>query len=186
MNVHVRKVTAAIGIALIGTLAWRLRRAPNGSQPLETVPYLDLKQYMGRWFEISRYPTRFERKCAKNATAEYTLRPDGTVQVENRCTRNDGAIDSVRGVARVADPASNAKLKVRFSPFMPWADYWVTDLDDAYGWAVVGEPSRRFLWVLSRTPSLTEDVYRNICERLRARQYDPDRLVRTPQDEAGR
>lgn len=139
---------------------------------------------MGRWFEIARYPTRFERQCEKNTVAEYTLLRNGTVRIENRCTKRDGTSDFVRGSARVADSQTNAKLKVKFSAFMPAADYWVIDLDLGYRWAVVGEPSRRYLWILSRTPGLDEGIYAGICERLRQLGYAPERLVRTKQDGA--
>jgi apolipoprotein D and lipocalin family protein len=148
------------------------------------VPAVTLERYMGRWFEVARYPTRFERECAKNTVAEYTLQRDGMVRIENRCTKADGTTTGVRGSARVADAATNAKLKVKFSPFMPAADYWIIDLDAAYRWAVVGEPKRRFLWVLSRTPGMDRDVYAGILQRLRRLHYVPERLVRTKQDGA--
>lgn len=152
--------------------------------PLSTVAALDVDRYMGRWFEIARYPTRFQRNCAKNAVAEYALTANGRVRIENRCTRSDGRIDCARGNARIADKRTKTKFKVKFSPFMPGADYWVIDLDPDYRWAVVGEPKRRFLWILSRTPGLDETSFQGICERLRAAYYEPDRLVRTAQDGA--
>lgn len=151
--------------------------------PLEAVAFVDVERYMGRWFEIARYPMRFERDCAKNTVAEYALR-NGGVRIENRCTAADGRIICARGSARIADRATNAKLKVKFSPFMPGADYWIVDLDPAYRWAVVGEPKRRFLWILSRTPAMDEAEYGAICARLREQYYAPERLVRTVQDGA--
>lgn len=154
-----------------------------GSEPaLRTVEAVDVGRYMGRWYEIARYPAWFQRRCAKNTVAEYALQADGTVRVENLCTTADGRIIRARGTARIADAATRAKLKVKFNFFMPAGDYWIVDLDPEYQWAVVGEPKRRFLWVLSRTPEIDEETYRAICARLREQQYDPGRLVRMPQD----
>lgn len=152
--------------------------------PLRTVGSVDIRRYLGRWYEIARYPAWFQRKCAKNTIAEYTLASNGSVRVENRCTTADGRIISARGRARVADTRTCAKFKVQFSIFMPGADYWIVDLDPDYRWAVVGEPKRRFLWILSRTPGLDAATFDGICERLREQHYAPEDLVRTIQDGA--
>lgn len=174
---------AGAGTIATGLFLWRGSR--RRSEPaLQTVWDLDLRRYMGRWFEIARYPARFQRECAKNSLAEYALLPNGTVRVENRCTAADGRIICARGTAKVADSRTRAKFKVRFSPFMPGADYWVIDLDAAYRWAVVGEPKRRYLWILSRTPAMDPATFSAICERLRQQRYIPERLIRTPQDGA--
>lgn len=156
----------------------------HAQPPLETVPAVDVARYMGRWFEIARYPMWFQRRCAKNAVAEYALRKNGSVRVENRCTAADGRVICARGNARIADERTHAKFKVKFSPFMPGADYWIVDLDPGYRWAVVGEPKRRYLWILSRTPALEAQTFDGICERLRAQHYAPENLVRTIQDGA--
>jgi apolipoprotein D and lipocalin family protein len=174
--------TAATAAAALAAGLLRARSLEPGS--LRTVDFVDLERYAGRWFEIARRSDRFERDCAKNASADYALRGDGTVAIENRCTRRDGTIDVVRGVAKVSDPASNAKLRVKFSRFAPAGDYWIIDLDEEYGWAVVGEPKRAFGWVLSRTPGLPEGTYDGICSRLVTQGYDPAAFVRTLQDGA--
>lgn len=151
---------------------------------LQTVDEVEIQRYMGRWFEVARYPAGFQRKCDKNTVAEYALGSNGTVRIENRCTAADGSIICARGTARVRDRRTNAKFKVKFSPLMPAADYWIIDLDRAYRWAVVGEPKRRYLWILSRTPALDEGAFLGICERLRQQQYEPERLLRSKQDGA--
>ncbi len=171
---------AGLGLGILSARSLR-RRTARKPPPLEAVEFVDLQRYAGRWFEIARYPTRFEAQCAKNTTAEYTLQRR-RLFVENRCTRPKGGSDVVTGVAKAAQPQSG-KLKVRFGTFAPSADYWIIDLDENYRWAVVGEPKRRYLWILSRTPSLDDEIY----ERLRARLaqvhgYDPQRLQRTAQD----
>ncbi len=149
--------------------------------PLRTVPHVDLARYAGTWYEIANYPQRFQKGCT-GTTATYTLRPDGTVEVLNRCALGslDGRLKEAKGRAKVVDRRSNAKLEVTF--FWPFrGDYWVIDLGREYEYAVVGHPSRKYLWILSRTPTMAPDVYEGILERLRAQGYDPGRLVRTLQ-----
>lgn len=162
-----------------------------GAGPVEPVPDVDLGRYAGRWFEIARYPQFFQRNCAGEVTADYTLREDGQVEVVNRCRHEDGSEISARGVARRADPDGPAsRLEVRFAPgwlsALPfvWADYWVIALDPDYAWAVVGAPSRKYLWILSRTPQLDDETYAWIIQRIEAQGYDPARLMRTRQEPA--
>ncbi len=149
--------------------------------PLGTVERLDLARYSGIWYEIAAFPTWFQRGCTASQ-AIYTPREDGRLAVENRCRRGpEGTIDSAFGIAWVPDPLEPAKLKVRF--FWPFAaDYWVIDLDPNYRFAVVGHPSREYLWILSREPFMDEDTYRAILARLERQRYDTARLVRTVQD----
>lgn len=149
--------------------------------PLETVPHVDLARYMGTWYDIASFPQRFQKGCT-GTTAAYTLRADGTVEVLNRCARNslDGKVTVAKGRAKVVDRTTNARLKVSF--FWPfWGDYWVIDLGKDYEYAVVGHPNRKYLWILSRTPTMAPEVYEGILERLERQHYDTARLVRTPQ-----
>lgn len=148
--------------------------------PLPVVQHVDLERYDGRWYEVARYPNWFQRNCPV-ATADYTLRSDGKVDVLNACYEPPGKSPkkTARGVARVVDRETNSRLKVCF--FWPFeGDYWIIGLADDYGWALVGEPSRRYLWILSRTPELNEPTYQAIVARLPALGYDPARLQRTP------
>lgn len=152
-----------------------------GLPPLETVAEVDLSRYIGTWYEIASYPQVFQRRCT-GTTATYRLRDDGLIDVENRCFKGslEGREAVARGRARVPDPAQSAKLEVSFfGPF--WGDYWVIDLGADYEYAVVGSPSRDFLWILSRTPTMEERVYQGILERLRANGYTLDRLQTTVQ-----
>ncbi|MCB9865843.1 MAG: lipocalin family protein [Phycisphaerales bacterium] len=149
--------------------------------PLPVVQQVDLARYTGKWYEIARYPNTFERGCTA-ATADYAQLEDGRIEVVNTCREGsvDGEIKTIRGTARVVDKDTNAKLKVTF--FWPFAgDYWILALGDDYQWAVVGEPSRSYLWILSRTPTLDEDVYQDILSRLPALGYDPALLEKTVQ-----
>jgi apolipoprotein D and lipocalin family protein len=147
--------------------------------PLQAVPRVNLERYTGTWFEIARFPHRFQEGCwASSAT--YTLRSDGTIEVLNQCRKGspDGKVSSARGKAWVVDRETNAKLKVSF--FWPFSgDYWVIDLGENYEYAVVGHPNRKYLWILSRTPQMEEPLYQRILERLRNQSYDLSKLIHT-------
>lgn len=148
---------------------------------LQTVAWVDLGRYVGTWYEIASFPQSFQKGCTAT-TATYTLRPDGDIDVLNRCRKDslEGKEKSAHGRARVVDPSTNAKLEVSFfRPF--WGDYWIIDLADDYSWAVVGHPSRDYLWILSRSPTMPDQTYRGILERLQAQGYDVSRLQRTLQ-----
>jgi len=155
--------------------------------PVTTVPSVDLDRYVGEWFEIARFPNRFQEKCAGEVKAAYARRPDGRIDVTNSCRTADGAMTAARGVARVVDQATRSKLKVRFAPaalsFLPfvWGDYWIIGLDADYRWAVVGSPDRKYLWVLSRTAQLDQATFDQALERARANGFDVSKLQRTKQ-----
>jgi len=158
------------------------------SASMKTVSSVDLDRYAGLWYEISRLPNRFQQGCSGNTTAEYIIRKDGRLDVINRCTTTDGEEIRARGVARIVDETTRAKLKVRFAPaflsFLPmvWGDYWIIDLAPDYSYAVVGEPARKYLWVLSRKPTVEDETYRGILERIELQGYDSGDLVLTPQN----
>jgi apolipoprotein D and lipocalin family protein len=147
--------------------------------PLRTVPYVDVERYVGTWYEIANYPQRFQQGCTAT-TATYTLREDGQIDVLNRCRKGspDGPESSAKGRARVVDEATNAKLEVSFfRPF--WGDYWIIDLGQDYDYAVVGHPSRDYLWILARQPTMSPELYQAILARLEEQGYELHRLVRT-------
>lgn len=145
--------------------------------PVRTVEKVDIQKYMGLWYEIARYPTRFQKNCYK-ATAEYALLENGDVRVTNRCRRDgpDGEIKQSVGKAWLDDRVNFTKLRVQF--FWPFhGAYWVIDLGKNYEYAVVGEPDREYLWILSRTPTLPEKVYQGILTRLKEQHYDVSKLI---------
>jgi len=172
-------ILAALGSTLIlSGCHWGSKPA---APPLAVVPGVDLTRYAGKWYEIAKYPNRFQRGCV-GATAEYTLSDDGTrVDVVNRCRDTDsGKERSVRGKARVVDPATNAKLSVTF--FWPFSgDYWILALGAEYEYAVVGTPDRNYLWFLARTPSIGDDLYGRLVDLARERGFDPARIERSAQ-----
>lgn len=145
----------------------------------KTVDHVDLTRYAGKWYELARMPNRFEKKCDRDVTAEYTLDGD-TVRVVNSCVKADGETTMSKGRAKVFDKATGAKLKVTF--FWPfYGDYWILGLDPEYRWAVVGTPDRKYLWVLSRTPSLPQDEMESILKLVEARGYKRTDAVPTRQ-----
>ena len=160
-------------LAFIG--AFSVARATLSEVPLETVPKVDLSRYTGHWFEIARYPNRFERKCDSNAMATYSLRSDGKISVVNTCKTREGKLTQSNGWAQVVDQKTGSKLKVTF--FWPFfGDYWIIDLSPNYEYAVIGEPSRKYLWILSRTAKMSDKLYAEITGRLAAMGYDATKL----------
>jgi apolipoprotein D and lipocalin family protein len=138
---------------------------------------------MGRWYEITRFPNSFQKKCLATK-AEYGLRSDGKVTVKNTCKTTKG--DNVaNALARVVDKKTNAKLKVSFVPFFNrfgWfaGDYWILDLAADYSYVLVGSPDRNFLWVLSRTPTLDANIVEALKTTAQKEGFDVSRLVETP------
>lgn len=154
-------------------------RSAGNTAPMQVVPTVDLGRYAGKWYEIARLPNRFQRHCAGDTSATYTLRPDGKITVLNQCRESNGRMKSAKGTARTADAKGpNTKLKVTF--FWPfYGDYWIIDLDPDYRWAVVGEPGRKYFWILSREPKLDESVLGKILDRAKSQGYDLSPLLKT-------
>lgn len=151
------------------------------NKELETVPFVDLNKYAGKWYEIASFPQRFQKGC-NCTTAEYTATDKGYVIVENRCNKDSvtGKQSYIKGKAFVVKNSGNAKLRVQF--FWPFrADYWIIDLADDYSYAVVGHPNRKYLWILSRTPQMQDSVYQQITQKMANKGFDISKLNRTNQ-----
>jgi apolipoprotein D and lipocalin family protein len=155
--------------------------------PVKTIPSLDVQRYLGTWYEIAKYPNWFQKKCVSNTKAVYSANADGTLKVLNSCKTADGEVSEAEGTARQIGSKDSPKLEVRFAPawlaFIPmvWGDYWVIDLDPQYQVAVVSDPRREYLWILSRTPQLDKKVYEDTLQRLHAQQFDTRKLEITSQ-----
>ncbi|WP_269533036.1 lipocalin family protein [Chitinimonas sp. BJYL2] len=148
--------------------------------PVQSVALLDLKRYLGTWYEVASYPMFFQRMCVADTTAEYGLLEDGRVSVRNRCRKEDGSFSEVTGKAGVVAGTGNAQLKVSF--FWPFsAPYWVIGLDPDYRWAVVGNPNRDYLWILSRTPQLPPADWAAARAIAQQQGFDLERLKLTRQ-----
>ena len=159
-----------------------LTASAQAPAPLGTVASVDVPRYMGTWYEIAKYPNWFQKKCASSTSATYSLQTDGQVQVLNRCKTANGEWSEALGQARQIGRANSPRLQVRFAPawlsFIPlvWGNYWIIDLDPQYQWVVVSEPSREYLWVLSRTPELPAATYQSLLDKLAANGFDLQRI----------
>ena len=179
----------AISCALWGLAAQVGAVQPAAPQAgkLSTIASLDVPRYMGTWYEIAKFPNRFQKDCVSHTTATYSLRDDGTVAVVNRCRQADGKQEVAEGVAKQIGGSTAPTLKVRFAPaifsFLPfvWGDYWVVDLDANYQLAAVSEPEGEYLWILSRTPTVDAAQYQALVARLASKGLDVKRLQMTPQ-----
>ena len=148
--------------------------------PVQSVPHVDLQRYSGKWYEIAAFPMFFQRRCIGDTTAEYQMSPGGDVKVVNRC-RTETGFDEAVGKAWPVNGRGNGQLKVSF--FWPFrADYWIVGLDEAYRWAVVGNPNRKYLWILSRSPQLPRDQLDAALEVAASQGYDISQLKYTPQE----
>jgi apolipoprotein D and lipocalin family protein len=180
---------AAAGAARLDTRADARAQASAEAEPspLQPLPQLDVPSYMGTWYQVAYYPNRFQRRCVSDTRATYRQRDDGRIEVANRCREADGRINAATGLARPAGSTLDgptltpAALEVSFLPrwlhWVPaWGTYWVIDLAPDGRWAVVSEPQRRYLWVLSRAPQLRLDDEAAIRSTLSERGFDLARL----------
>lgn len=150
----------------------------NPHPPLATVQKVDIKRYLGVWYEIARYEHFFEKGCS-DVNATYSLRDDAKISVLNSCNK-EGELTTAGGIVYNTDE-SYAKLKVSFfRPF--YGDYQILMLGENYEYAVIGEPSREYFWILSRTKKLDEKSTAFILTQMPALGYDADKLIWTPQN----
>lgn len=164
----------ALALLLAGSAGCMLQPAT----PLPTVESVDLARYMGEWYEIALLPNRFQSMCVADTQASYRLDGD-VVRVRNRCRKADGAIEEAVGVAKVVEGSSNTKLLVSFfRPF--YGDYWILALDPNYRWVLIGEPSRKYGWVLSRTPGLDDASLQVALDKAAALGFHREAFQRTP------
>lgn len=148
------------------------------STTLVTMSEVDLNRYSGTWYELASYPQFFELGCI-NVKATYTPK-DGYIEVFNQSIKN-GKPNDIKGKAFVVENSGNAKLKVQF--FWPFkGDYWIVDLADDYSWAVVSDPKRETLWILSRTRKMDEKLYNSLIDKLAKNGFDKNKIVKMIQE----
>lgn len=186
-SLHPARLLAGFLLSLSAAGAALAAAAVPATPAVTPIASLDVPRYMGTWYEIAKYPNRFQKDCASDTSATYSLQPDRTVQVLNRCRRADGRLDTAVGSARQSGATDSPTLKVRFAPrwlsFLPmvWGDYWVIDLDPAYQLAAVSEPTREFLWILARTPNVPKPAYDALLARLARQGFDVSKIAPTRQ-----
>lgn len=147
--------------------------------PLDVVPNVDVKRYLGVWYEIASIPVSQQRGCLCTK-AEYSLLEDGVLRVVNSCRKGSvtGELATAEGKGFVVSGSNNAKLRVQF--FWPFrGDYWILELDEKYSYAVVGTPSRSYCWILSRTPTMSPELLKELVEHLRTKGFDVSLLQYT-------
>jgi apolipoprotein D and lipocalin family protein len=191
--VHVLAL-GAVATELLGPWAHRAGAQPRAPEPLQALPSVDLAAYLGTWYQVALFPNFFQRQCVSDTTATYARLPDGAVQVVNRCRTDEATFDSVTGVARpvgrlVDDRLMPAQLSVSFLPgWLQWlplrGNYWIIQLAEDGRYAVVSEPRREYLWVLSRTPTLAPADETAIRSRLGEQGFDLSRWSAHPQSAA--
>lgn len=170
-----KKILATTALAGIGIAALAIV-SKSRNEPLDTVEYVDLEKYLGKWYEIAAFPQSFEKGCT-HSTAEYSMRDDGNIAVKNSCMKDD-KIDIAEGVAYVTDKKTNAKLDVQF--FWPIkGKYWIIGLAPDYSYAVVGHPNRKYLWILCRKPVMDSAIYNHLVLVSASKGFDIRKLVKT-------
>ena len=175
----------ALAFSLTGSLcvSHHVAFAETFSVP-QTVAQVDVERYVGRWYEIAKLPQVFQAFCTK-VTADYALLENGRVSVENRCRLGDpnfGFPVNIKGEAYPVDE-TNSRLKVEFFGGASVGDYWILELDPEYRWALVGDPERSSLFVLSREPTLDEALIEQLLSLAETKHgYDISKVTRTRQE----
>jgi len=180
-----RSLIAALCFSFSAWVSLASAQAPASEvspAPLEAIASLDVARYMGTWYEVAKYPNWFQKRCIANTSATYAIQPNGMLQVLNRCQKEDGSMSEALGAAKQVGDANSPKLEVRFAPawlsFLPfvWGNYWVIDLDPQYQLAAVSEPSRKYLWVLSRSKTVEPKAYEALLQRLKQKGFNLDAI----------
>ena len=173
------------GVVLIGLGMATMAYAKN--KTLHTVEKIELDKYLGVWYEVARKPMYFQNKCDRDVSATYTLNENGNIGVDNRCYTKDGQLNQSIGEAFIQNAPFNTKLKVSFLPeSVRWlpvgrGDYWILKIDDAYQTVLVGEPRRRYLWVLSRSAQPNQAVVKEYLDYAQSIGYDIGDVIHTKQ-----
>ncbi|MDO8456068.1 MAG: lipocalin family protein [Burkholderiaceae bacterium] len=177
---------AALTVSALATLSAcnTTDRVPDANLPaLSVVSSVDVPRYLGTWYQQALIPNSFQAQCVSDTRATYVRNGDDLVVV-NQCRRADGKVETAKGIAKIVDGSNNAKLRVSFfRPF--YGDYWVLALDPGYNWVLVGEPKRKFGWVLSRDTKLDETTLNQILDRAVALGYDRAEFRRSIQGTGG-
>lgn len=171
-----------LSLLALGVSGYAKAAEAPSPEPLLPIASLDVPRYMGKWYEIAKFPNRFQKKCIADTNARYSIQAEGNVQVINRCRLENGETDEAIGAARQVGGPGSPKLVVRFAPawlsWLPsvWGNYWVIDLDADYQLVAVSEPKREYLWILARTPRVDAKTYEALMRRLARMGFDLKKL----------
>jgi apolipoprotein D and lipocalin family protein len=178
---RIRCLTTAVLVAILPLAS------AAGSQ-VKAISEFDVSRYVGTWYEIAKLPNWFQRKCVQGTQARYKISGPTQIEVNNKCTTASGEEIQAIGLARPNGSGLPAQLEVRFAPEwtawlpMVWGAYWVLDLDTDYQLAAVGDPSKSYLWILSRTPLVSAERYEAVLKRLSLMGFDVTKLEKTRQN----
>ena len=185
MNIKTLSKIIASSLLAISSLSISIASHAQTEKP-QAIDSVNLKEYIGKWYEIAHLPMYFQRNCASQTTAQYSINSDKTVSVLNSCRTIDNKLISSEGIA-YAQNAGNSKLQVSFLPkglrWLPFTkgDYWVLRIDPEYKVVLIGGPTNKYLWILSRTPTIDDATYNSYLETAKKYGYDVSKLVKTPQ-----
>jgi apolipoprotein D and lipocalin family protein len=176
-----KQCVTALALALVVSLG---QLGCGGGPPIDVAQNVDLSKFQGKWYEIARLPRTTQTDC-HGTTAFYTQNPDGTLSLVNQCNVGgpSGPLNTVSMTASVPNAAEPAKLALSVGGFS--GDYWILEVGASYEYAVVGHPSREYLWILSRAPTLDASTMQGVIARAQSEQFDMTRLEYTPQPPAG-
>lgn len=170
-------------LALISVLALAGCSPEVGPNPPQTVASVDLARYQGTWYEIARLPMIYQKDCLQSE-AHYQLQSNGEVAVTNRCRTDKGVWQEAKGSAWPQEEGQTSRLWVRFhnwiSRLLPWmtrGHYWVLYLDSDYQMSLVGSPDRQFLWLLARTPQLSQEHRERLLKVATEQGYEVKSLI---------
>lgn len=164
---------------ILSILNFLLFTGSSNHKPLASVDEVNLDRYLGTWYEIARFEHWFERGCS-NVTANYSLKDNGDIKVINKCTKGDNTNKESIGTAYTVDE-TNSKLKVSFfRPF--YGDYWILDLDENYQYALIGDPSRKYMWILARNSKIDEKTKNRLLDKASNLDFDINKLHWTVQE----
>jgi len=172
---------ALLGMFVAGILSSSAAYAEP--KPLVAAEKVELDKYLGVWYEVARKPMYFERKCIYDITATYTLNENGNIVVDNKCYDTEGNLQRSVGEAFISNAPFNSKLRVSFLPEgVRWipvgrGDYWILKLDDDYQTVLVGEPKRKYLWILSRTPQLKKEQIQEYLNYAKSQGYNVSDVI---------
>lgn len=153
------------------------------NEPLPTVEKVEIEAYVGKWYEVSRLPNRFQRKCLKS-TADYGLLNESSISLVNTCYKKNGKISTIKGVATITNIPSNSKLLIKFKTWYSWlipkGKYWILSLEknqDSYEFSLVGTPDRKFLWILSRSPNPSLSMVMDLKAKAKALGFATEKMI---------
>lgn len=174
-----------MSLTVVFLFAGNLSQATVGKEP-ETVASVDLQKYIGKWYEVASIPQSFQKQCVANTTAEYAVVEEGLISVVNSCDTKSGERSVAEGRAKVEDTVSNSKLKVTFVKIFNWVfafggKYWILDVDANYSYALVGDPTRDYAWILSRTPKVSGEQLSQFEKKLSEEGYDTCKILTSVQ-----